>query len=294
MRRRITKLLLAAALVSLGRSNDALAQSTPNGAGGPDAPGASQTDAVTPPILRSRADATYPPQALRDRLEATVGLAVTVDDTGAVAEAHVTAPAGHGFDEAALAAARRFTFEPARRNGVAIRSTIQFAYEFHPPAPVAPVPAPEAATVRPAPVPAPIQTQQGPDQSTLVLARRPFIRIGAPRERNAASDSSMDQAELSLRPRFRAEGLQEVVPGLFSVQHAGEGRRSKTSCAASISITAPTWRTSSMGSPLMPSATRTARATPTFTFSFPKRSPASTPPKARTRPTLATSVPRDR
>jgi outer membrane receptor protein involved in Fe transport len=34
----------------------------------------------------------------------------------------------------------------------------------------------------------------------------------------------MSQDELSLRPRYRAEGLLEVVPGLFSVQHAGGGK----------------------------------------------------------------------
>ena len=51
-----------------------------------------------------------------------------------------------------------------------------------------------------------------------------MVPIGAPPERNAASDSSTSQDELALRPRYRAEGLLEVVPGLFSVQHAGGGK----------------------------------------------------------------------
>jgi TonB family protein len=180
-------------------------------------------DAVTPPVLRARAEATYPPDALRDRLEGTVGLELVVDVTGAVTDARVTSPAGHGFDEAALVAVRRFTFEPARKHGVAIRSAVQLAYEFHLPPPP---PAARATTSvpPPAPPPPPAPVQQGPDQSTLVVADRPAVPIGAPQERNAASDSSTEQDELSLRPRFRAEGLLEVVPGVFSVQHAGGGK----------------------------------------------------------------------
>jgi TonB family protein len=179
----------------------------------------SPANAVTPPVLRVRAEATYPAEALRDRLEGTVGVEVVIGVDGNVERARVTAPAGHGFDEAALEAVRRFTFDPARKNGTAVRSTVQLAYEFHPPAPPSP-PSPAGATPPPAPAP----VQQGPDQSTLVLAERPLVPIGPPPERNAASDSSTGQNELSLRPRYRAEGLLEVVPGLFSVQHAGGGK----------------------------------------------------------------------
>src|SRR5580658_9645517 len=40
----------------------------------------------------------------------------------------------------------------------------------------------------------------------------------------AASDSSTEQDELPLVPRYRAEGVLEAVPGLFSVQHSGGGK----------------------------------------------------------------------
>ena len=161
----------AAALVVLASGPTASAQPDPSGGGGP---AGAQADAVTPPVLRSRADATYPPDALRDRLEGTVGLEVVVDETGAVIDARVTAPAGHGFDEAALAAVRKFTFEPARQDGAPIRSTVQLAYEFHPP----PAPAPRTTMDLPPPPPGPpppVPVQQGSDQSTLV-ARRPARR----------------------------------------------------------------------------------------------------------------------
>ncbi len=186
------------------------------------AAGSARAQTATPPVLRDRVEATYPPQALRDRLEATVSVSMVVDETGHVTDARVVTPAGHGFDEAALDAVRRFTFEPARRDGVAIRSTVELAYEFHPPAATPPPSSPVTPSLPSTPTAIP--TQQGPDQSTLVVADRPLVPIGPPPERNAASDSTTDQNELSLRPRYRAEGLLEAVPGLFSVQHAGGGK----------------------------------------------------------------------
>ncbi len=198
----ITLALTAAVLIASVRV--ARAQPTPAGAGVE--PTAPQEEALTPPVLRGRSDATYPPDALQARLEGAVGLEIVVDEEGKVTDAHVIAPLGHGFDEAALAAIRTFTFEPARRNRTAVRSTVQLAYEFHLP-------------------PTPTSTSTSTStQSTLVLADRDPVTIGAPSERNAASDSTTDQDELALRPRFRAEGLLEVVPGVFSVQHAGGGK----------------------------------------------------------------------
>ncbi len=179
---------------------------------------------TTPPALRSRVEATYPAEALRDKLEATVGLELIIDENGQVASARVTAPAGHGFDEAAIEAVRGFVFAPARRDGVAIRSSVQLGYEFHlpPPAPdaVAPPPAPPAT---PAPL-APTVSQLGPDQSTLVVANAAVSASIQSPQSTAASDSTAKQTELSLRPRMRAEGVLEAVPGLFTVQHAGGGK----------------------------------------------------------------------
>ncbi len=40
----------------------------------------------------------------------------------------------------------------------------------------------------------------------------------------SASDSIVDQRQLSLRPHLRAEDLTQEVPGLFTVQHAGGGK----------------------------------------------------------------------
>jgi TonB family protein len=218
MRRHAGALTLIAMCAASPASRSAAADETAR------PPGSALAESVLPPSLRTHGEATYPPEALREGLAGTVGIEIDVDATGAVTRARVTASAGHGFDEAALEAVHKFTFDPARRGGVAIPSTVQFAYEFHlpaqPPAPLtpaAPAPATPAATTPPPAAVADVD----PGGSTLVVAPRP---LDAPPEATAASDSTTSQKELSLRPRYRAEGLLEVVPGVFSVQHAGGGK----------------------------------------------------------------------
>ena len=80
--------------------------------------------ALTPPSLKTHREAIYPAQALAERREGNVGLELDLDASGQVAEVRVVAPAGHGLDEAAMDAARAFNFEPARRRGVPVASTV--------------------------------------------------------------------------------------------------------------------------------------------------------------------------
>jgi len=72
---------------------------------------------VVPPSLEQQVVAVYPAEALAQRFEGTVGLELTIDETGKVVDARVISAAGHGFDESALAAARAFAFSPARQGG---------------------------------------------------------------------------------------------------------------------------------------------------------------------------------
>jgi TonB family protein len=199
----------------------------PTGAlGQTEPPGPSAADPatdVTPPVLKERAEAAYPAEALQQRREGSVGLALAIDEAGNVQEASVTAPAGYGFDEAAVLAARRFTFEPARKAGRAVRATVQLTYRFElpaepatPPAPPA-VAAPLAAEPPAAPhLPANVdETQVGSDQSTVVVASRP---------QTSASSFSIDRRRLTLRPVASAQDLLRATPGLVLVQHSGGGK----------------------------------------------------------------------
>jgi TonB family protein len=180
----------------------------------PSTPTPSSPPVLTPPSLRSHGNVPYPPEAAAAHLEGTVGLQLELDAMGKVLSAKVLTSAGHGFDEAAATAVRDFVFEPAKQDGVPIPSSVQFAYEFH-------LPKPPVLAAPTLPTPAPPVVQSGANQSTLIVAHR---SPNAELEHISASDSSTGKVELSLVPRLRAEGMLEVVPGLFSVQHAGGGK----------------------------------------------------------------------
>ncbi len=188
---------------------------------------------MTPPSIVTRVEPVYPAEALADRLVATVVLEAVIAEDGTVARAHVTTPAGHGFDEAALEAAKASRFEPGRANGVPITSVVDLAYEFYPPHLAAATTKLDAADAGASLGPAdagtatdamPPALQQGADQSTLVVAKRILGGSLLEPESVAASDSTTGHAELSLRPHLRTENVLEAVPGLFTVQHAGGGK----------------------------------------------------------------------
>ncbi|MEM7437932.1 MAG: TonB family protein, partial [Myxococcota bacterium] len=87
-------------------------------------------DEVHPPVLVDFVYAPYPPEAAAERLEGIVVLKLSIDAEGAVTGVEVDAPAGHGFDEAAMDAARQFRFEPARRGASPVAARILYSYEF--------------------------------------------------------------------------------------------------------------------------------------------------------------------
>jgi TonB family protein len=94
--------------------------------------------AVTPPRILVNSGAQYPEQALKERIrqDVTVVLLLEIDARGNVSRAVPEAPQGHGFDEAAVAAAQKLKFEPARRGDTPIAVRIKFPFVFTPPAPI--------------------------------------------------------------------------------------------------------------------------------------------------------------
>src|SRR6185369_6878772 len=74
--------------------------------------------------------AEYPKEALDAGLEGTVILEFTVDEKGEVGEVLVKTPAGHGFDEAAVAAVKQFRFTPAENDGSPVPARVTYAYKF--------------------------------------------------------------------------------------------------------------------------------------------------------------------
>jgi TonB family protein len=122
--------------------------STPAGAGAPAvaappppaaAPQIQVGDLVQPgpgvvmPKPTSQPDARYPPGAKRMNRRAEVVVRVLVDEHGRVQQAErVGEPAGLGFDEAAIEAARRTTYVPATKDGVHVKMWYTLKINFVP------------------------------------------------------------------------------------------------------------------------------------------------------------------
>jgi TonB family protein len=87
-------------------------------------------DRVDPPVVKARTPAVYPIEARKQRLTGDVGLELTVDDDGRVVKAEVVQPLEPTMDEAALAAAQRWTFTPARLNGAPKASVVRDVVRF--------------------------------------------------------------------------------------------------------------------------------------------------------------------
>ena len=181
----------------------------------PVTPDASAT--LVAPKLKDHSDPVYPPGAVKDRIIATVGLELSVDETGHVLVAKVIQPAGRGFDEAALAAVKNWTFEPALQNGRPIKATVQLTLHFEPPPLSLPVPAVAKSAASPALLPqtAAPPAEQENVETTLVLGRKPI---------SAASSSEVRDRDFALRPIGSVQDILRVTPGLTLVQHSGGGK----------------------------------------------------------------------
>lgn len=106
----------------------------------PAAPPAEPTLA-TPPRLKQLVPAEIPPGTSFPAPEVVVVLSLDVGADGKVEKASVESGAGEPFDAAALAAARRFDFEPGRLDtGEAVPVTVSFRMRIQAPPPPAPQP----------------------------------------------------------------------------------------------------------------------------------------------------------
>ena len=86
---------------------------------------------ITPPKLVRFVEADYPetPEG-EEQAEVDVELDIVVGKNGLVTEVSVARSGGEAFDQAALAAARQFVFEPARKDWEPIAARIRYRYVF--------------------------------------------------------------------------------------------------------------------------------------------------------------------
>jgi TonB family protein len=83
-------------------------------------------------IFEVNSDDIYPADAKRMGIEGVVTFKIGVDEKGDVVDVRIVERAGHGFDEAAAKAMRRFKFKPAIANdGRPVPCRIQYVFRFN-------------------------------------------------------------------------------------------------------------------------------------------------------------------
>lgn len=100
------------------------------------------------PAVVEAATPEYPAEAKARGRSGEVVLELDVGADGQVLAARVVAPAGDGFDEAALEAARRLRFSPAEIDGKRAAVTLEYRFRFDAPASVAEATAAAGALLR--------------------------------------------------------------------------------------------------------------------------------------------------
>ena len=75
-------------------------------------------------------DPTYPEQARKENLSVSLLVKMVVDENGVPTNVVVGKPQGNGFDEAAIAAVKRWRFEPAMRDGKPVPVIVQTVVDF--------------------------------------------------------------------------------------------------------------------------------------------------------------------
>jgi TonB family protein len=99
-----------------------------------------------PPAVTVPVTPEYPAAAKAAGISAEVTLELDLSATGEVTAARVLKPAGQGFDEAALVAARELRFSPAEIDGKPAAVTLEYRFRFEAPPP--PPPPPVTAVLR--------------------------------------------------------------------------------------------------------------------------------------------------
>jgi protein TonB len=83
------------------------------------------------PTIVNEIKVPYPPELQRMGIEGKVEAKLLLDENGDVRKVTITKGAGHGFDELAREALKKFKFTPARTSdGKAVPTSIPFTYRF--------------------------------------------------------------------------------------------------------------------------------------------------------------------
>ena len=171
-------------------------------------------DVLAPKVVDSP-PAIYPPSATE---RASVVTLVTVDVEGKVTGAEVVESGGAVFDAAALEAVKRWTFQPALRDGTPLPARIRIPFLFEPPPPPAPVPDGGQPVVVPVPAPPrqePIPGGEPPIDEVTVRGTR-SVNLGS-------GDFQIELGALATTVGASAAKALELAPGIVIGNEGGLG-----------------------------------------------------------------------
>lgn len=93
-------------------------------------PSSSDKGDVRPPTVLTRVQPEYPEEAKRDKIQGTVLLQVTVDETGKAANLEVLETPGAGLEQKAIDAVQQWTFRPATKDGQPVSADVKIEINF--------------------------------------------------------------------------------------------------------------------------------------------------------------------
>jgi TonB family protein len=82
------------------------------------------------PVVTKSAEPEYPEAAKKRGFRGTVIVMIVIDEAGRVEEAWVSESDDPILDDAAIAAAYRFRFTPAKSKGVPVKATVSIPFRF--------------------------------------------------------------------------------------------------------------------------------------------------------------------
>ncbi|HEY2729466.1 MAG TPA: TonB family protein, partial [Polyangia bacterium] len=185
------------------------------------------TNLLAPPVVVEQRQPEYPAEAAPQRLAGDVAVTVDIDAAGTVTGTTLARGVAPPLDRAAMAAAARWRFQPARRAGEPIASRVQLVFHFEPPttatAPVAAPPPSLAPAPRVLPTPSAAPPPEAPRPPPFPGALDVSVRGRRPPPSRGASDFQIRVDQLAEVPRANASELLKLAPGILLTNEGGEG-----------------------------------------------------------------------